>query len=106
GIAPRLHDDFNALVGLWMLAFDGGCDRHYFGAGGFNLDSRSEPADAVTGMTAAGFFIEGLGPRPPDFRLDGKAEARGHYADDGRFLAVNSRRPADAPRIAAEAPLP
>src|SRR5262249_8368217 len=89
-----------------MLALDGGCDRLYFGAGGFNRDSRSEPADAVSEMIAAVLFIEDRGHRLPDFLLDGKAEARGHYADDGHAPAVNSRCATDDSRIAAEAPAP
>src|SRR5262249_59066430 len=89
-----------------MLALDGGCDRLYFGAGGFNRDSRFEPADAVSEMIAAVFFIEDRGHRLPDFLLDGKAEARGHYADDGHAPAVNSRCATDDSRIAAKAPPP
>src|SRR5262249_25551663 len=89
-LAPRLHGAFNASVGLRMLALHGGCDRLYFGAGCFNRDSRSEPADAVRGTIAAVFLIIGGGHRLPDFRIDGKAEARRHYAYDGHALAVNS----------------
>src|SRR5262245_42937384 len=56
-------------------------------------------------MMAALFFIR-RGHRLPDFRLDGKAEARGHHADYGHAPAVNSHYSTDDSRIAAEAPAP
>src|SRR5262245_38318166 len=89
-----------------MLAPDGGRDRLYFGPGGLNRDSRSEPADAISGMMTPVIFIVCGAHRLPDFRIDGKAETCRHYADDGHALAVNSRRAADDSRIAAKAPPP
>src|SRR5262249_55679479 len=101
-----LHSVANAIVGLGMLGLNGGGVRLNFGAGGFNRDSRFEPADAGGRVMAALFFIERRSHRLPDFRLDGKAEARRHYADDGYALVVNSDCAADDSRVAAEAPLP
>src|SRR5262245_65909332 len=89
-----------------MLARDGRSDRLYICAGGFNRDSRFEPADAECEMMSAVIFIERGRDRLPDFSLDGKAESRGHYPDDRHAPAVNSDCAADDTRIAAKAPTP